>query len=142
MPRVMKHVKGGIEFTVRTRDEHPPPHIHVEHLAEGWEIKVAFSYVENTVSTYQVKHLGGKLPTLARLNAIVLEIMKSRRECRDVWWRHIQDAGLENQRVVICKGMAAQAAASVADSFLVLTAIYTDAIESMLFNANITGKCP
>ena len=85
MPRLMKHVRGGVEINVYTRDEHPPPHVHVEHQAEGWEIKVEFSYIENKPSTYKVKHVGGTIPSQARLNAIALEIMKSRRECRDVW---------------------------------------------------------
>jgi hypothetical protein len=142
MPRVMKHVKGGVEINVLTRNEHPPPHVHIEHQAEGWEIKIHFSYVENKVSTYKVEHIYGKLPTKARLNAITLAVMNSRRECRDVWWRHVPDAGLNNKRVVVNKGQAAPATPTLPGSFLVSTAAYQDPTQSMLFNGNIVGKCP
>jgi hypothetical protein len=142
MPRLMKHVKGGVEINVLTRKEHAPPHVHVEHQAEGWEIKVEFSYVENKAATYKIKHLYGKLPTQTRLNSIALAIMNSRRECRDVWWSYVPDAGLDNKRVVVSKGLASLATPSVAGSFLVSTAVYEDLTQSMLFNGNIAGKCP
>lgn len=139
----MKHVQGGVEINVLTRNEHPPPHVHVEHQAEGWEIKVEFSYIENKVATYKIKHGFGKLPTQSQLSSIALAIMHSRRECRDVWWRHIPDAGLLNKRVVVSsKGLASPATPSVAGSFLVSTAVYDNPTESMLFNGNIVGKCP
>lgn len=142
MPGLMKHVKGGVEINVLTRKEHAPPHVHVEHQAEGWEIKVEFSYVENKVATYKIKHLIGKLPTRARLNSLVQAVMNSRQECRDVWWRYVPDAGLDNKRVVVVNGVAAPATPNVAGSFLVTTAIYKAPTDSMLFNGNIPGKCP
>ena len=99
-------------------------------------------YVENKVPTYKIKHLFGKLPTQTQLNSIALAIMNSRRECRDVWWRHVADAGLDNKRVVVRKGLASPATSSVAGLFLVSTAVYDAPTESMLFNGNIAGKCP
>lgn len=142
MPRIMQHVKGGVEIWIRTRDEHPPPHVHVEHHAQGWEIKVEFSYIENQPSTYLIHPIGGKLPTQSKLNALALEIMKARRECRDSWWLHVPDAGLANKRVLINNGWASPAKSGALGSILVATAEYLAPIETMKFNGNILGLCP
>lgn len=142
MPRIMRHVKGGLEIWIRTRGEHPPPHVHVEHQAQGWEIKVEFSYIENQPLTYLVHHVGGKLASQAQLNGLAAEIMKSRRECRDAWWRHVADAGLKNKRVVINQGCVSPAKPGAFGSILVATADYVTQIESMKFNGKIMGKCP
>jgi len=142
MPRVMKHVTGGVDINVLTRKEHAPPHVHVEHQAEGWEIKIEFSYVENKGSTYKIKHLFGKLPTQARLNAFALAVMNSRRECREVWWLHVPDAGLNNKWVIVTNGVASPSKQNLAGSFLVSTAIYEAPTASMLFNGRIKGTCP
>ncbi|MGF6181253.1 hypothetical protein ABIB42_002266 [Massilia sp. UYP32] len=138
----MKHLKGGVEINVLTRKEHPPPHVHIEHQAQGWEIKVEFSYIENIATTYKITHLFGKLPTKARLNTIVQEVMSSRRECRDVWWDHVSDAGLANKWVVVNAGKASPATPNVAGAFSVSTAVYDDPTQSMKFNGIIVGECP
>ncbi len=138
----MKHVSGGVEISVLTRKEHPPPHVHVEHQAEGWEIKVHFSYIENIASTYRILHIYGKLPSRVRLNRLLSDIMSSRQECRTEWWRHVADVGLQNQKVVVHKGLASPASSGDAQAFLVKTAIYMEAADSVNFNANVIGKCP
>lgn len=142
MPRIMRYVKGGVEIWIRTRGEHPPPHVHIEHPGQRWEIKVEFSYIENQPSTYTVHHLGGSLPSKGVINALAFEIMKSRRDCREVWWHHVADAGLKSKRVVIRHGWACPARADTVGAILVITADYDAPSERVEFNNTITGRCP
>ena len=101
-----------------------------------------FSYIENQPSTYLVHHVGGKLPPKAKINSLLGEIMKSRRACRDAWWRSVQDAGLKNKKVTIRQGWVSPAKPGAFGTILVVTAVYEDPIESMKFNGTIMGKCP
>lgn len=142
MPRVLKHVLGGVEIYVLTRNEHPPPHVHIEHPAEGWEIKVHFSFIENFASTYKVEHVRGKLPSRARLNSLLLEVMNSRRECRASWWQSMGDTGLKNQYVVVLNGVASSAVPIVPNAFLVTTAVYVPATDQITLNGKVLAQCP
>lgn len=122
-----------------TRRERMPESSSLPYRAHSGERK-PFLPIIQPWKTNSCQRLGRYLK---HREPIIAVVMHSPRECRDVWWRHVPDAGLVNKRVIVSrKGLASPATPSVAASFLVSTAVYDTPSESMLFNGNIVGKCP
>jgi hypothetical protein len=46
--------RTGLWVELRTRDEHCPPHVHVENEAVPWEARLAFSFIDNAVRLMDV----------------------------------------------------------------------------------------
>jgi hypothetical protein len=70
-------LNGTAKVFLKTRDEHCPPHVHIGHRGEGWEAKIGFSYIDDTVSVMEIYPSRGR-PTLATMNAAMAEIVANR----------------------------------------------------------------
>ena len=46
--------RTGLYVELRTRDEHCPPHVHVENEAVPWEARLAFSFIGKAVRLMDV----------------------------------------------------------------------------------------
>ena len=92
---VCKH--NGLRVAVLTRDEHCPPHVHVDGMS--WNARFVFSFWNNGVSLWDVT------PAKNQPNARQLEeLRKSLKETetlkkmRIIWWECHQTTCLENKR--------------------------------------------
>jgi hypothetical protein len=148
VPKVFKQVSGGISIAVLTRDEHCPPHVHVMHQGEGWEIKVHFSFAEHGQGTYWVEpvaHSG--MPSISRVNAVINRIARGRRECRTKWWKYLATVCLSNQWLEVdAAGVVRLAAPNLPNAAVVSAAAYEAATDEVSFVTTTRqarrGKCP
>jgi hypothetical protein len=85
------------EVVIRTRD-HCPPHVHAFCRSEGWEARVAFSFLENRVELMELTVArGGRDPGLAVSNLIKRAVQTERALCREKWWQIYETTCLENK---------------------------------------------
>jgi hypothetical protein len=66
--KVLDIATMGAKVYVRSRD-HCPPHVHVTHAGEGWEARLAFSYLDASIRLLDVVPLA-RAPRLAVLNTV------------------------------------------------------------------------
>lgn len=85
----------GVTVSVLTRD-HCPPHVHCECVAEGWEARIAFSYLGDGIDLMDVVALK-KSPRRVALNRVGAAVIAKLTMCRDAWWHIYADTCLENQ---------------------------------------------
>jgi len=85
------------EVVIRTRD-HCPPHVHVLCRPEGWEAKVAFSFLDDSVALMElVVSRRGRDPGFAVVNLVKRAVRAERSRCREKWWRIYETTCLENK---------------------------------------------
>ncbi|MBF0306116.1 MAG: hypothetical protein HQL41_10770 [Alphaproteobacteria bacterium] len=87
---------GAAKAVLRSRDEHCPPHVHVGHKGEGWEAKIRFSYVDDSVSLMEVYPMRGR-PSVATINAVMAEVRADLAICRSAWSAVVGDLDLVNR---------------------------------------------
>jgi hypothetical protein len=102
----------GLSAVIMLRDEHCPPHAHVD--AGTWSARFKFSFWHNSVELWDV------VPQLQRPPEAVLEGLRHAlrqpahlRRARGIWWDKLQTACLDNQlwdwktnEVVVMKNIA------------------------------------
>ena len=148
MPKVFRRVSGGISIEVLTRDEHCPPHVHVMHQGEGWEIKVHFSFAEHGQLTYRVESVAhGGMPSISRVNTVINLIARGRRDCRIKWWECLATVCLRNQWLAgDAAGFVRLAAPNTPNASVVRTAAYEPATNEVSFVTSALqarrGRCP
>ncbi len=98
--KLFEVLNGTAKVFLKTRDEHCPPHVHIGHRGEGWEAKIGFSYVDDTVSVMEIYPSRGR-PTLATMNAAMAEIVANLTDCRSKWLKVVPDLDLNNKWVQI-----------------------------------------
>lgn len=105
----------GLSVRIMLRDEHCPPHAHVN--AGAWSARFKFSYWHNNVELWDVVPLSRRPP------AAVLEGLRQSLKqpvhllrARGIWWRKLQTVCLDSQLwdwqsngVVVVKGITSTA---------------------------------
>jgi hypothetical protein len=82
------------------RDEHCPPHVHVESEAAGWEARFAFSLVSDAVRLLDVDPIE-EAPSAKTIDSIKAAIVANLVRCRAAWWDKIGTCCLDNRWVHI-----------------------------------------
>lgn len=102
----------GLSVVIMLRDEHCPPHVHVD--AGTWSARFKFCFWHNGVELWDVVPLSRR-PPLAVLEGLRQSLMQPAhlQRARGIWWRKIQTVCLDNQlwdwqinEVVFVKGIA------------------------------------
>ena len=102
----------GLSVVIMLRDEHCPPHVHVD--AGTWSARFRFCFWHNGVELWDVVPLSRR-PPLAVLEGLRQSLMQPAhlQRARGIWWRKIQTVCLDNQlwdwqinEVVFVKGIA------------------------------------
>lgn len=84
MSRVFAIAAIGANVYVRSRD-HCPPHVHITHRSEGWEARLAFSFLDGSIHLLDVMPLA-RAPRLAALNMAASVVVAALPACRAAWW--------------------------------------------------------
>jgi hypothetical protein len=86
----------GLSVVIMLRDEHCPPHAHVE--AGAWSARFRFSFWHNGVELWDVVPLSRR-PPIAELEGLrqSLKLPAHLLRARHIWWRKLQTACLDNQ---------------------------------------------
>lgn len=86
----------GLSVVILLRDEHCPPHAHVE--AATWSARFRFSFWHNGVELWDVVPVSRR-PPLAVLEGVrqALKQPVHLLRARDIWWRKLATVCLENQ---------------------------------------------
>ncbi len=148
MPKVFKQTSGGLSIEVLTRDEHCPPHVHVMHRGEGWEIKVYFSFAEHGQGSYRVEAVAhGGMPSIGRVNTVINLIARGRRDCRRKWWKYLATVCLRNQWLEVdATGVVRFAAPNSPNAAVANVAAYEPATDEVSFVTTTRqvrrGRCP
>ena len=102
----------GLSVVIMLRDEHCPPHVHVD--AGTWSARFRFCFWHNGVELWDVVPLSRR-PPLAVLEGLRQSLMQPAhlQRARGIWWRKIQTVCLDNQlwdwqinEVVLVRGIA------------------------------------
>jgi hypothetical protein len=92
--------RTGLFVELWTRDEHCPPHIHVENEAVPWEARLEFSFLTNAVRLMDIDPIAGA-PTARTIDRIKAAIAANLSRCRSEWWTRIGTCCLDNRWVRI-----------------------------------------
>ncbi|MBC3777950.1 DUF4160 domain-containing protein [Pseudomonas sp. SWRI99] len=86
----------GLSICIMLRDEHCPPHAHVD--AGAWSARLRFSFWHNDVDLWDVVPLSRR-PPQAVLEGLRQSFGLSAhlRRARGIWWSGMQTACLDNQ---------------------------------------------
>jgi hypothetical protein len=86
----------GLSVVIMLRDEHCPPHAHVE--AGAWSARFRFSFWHNGVELWDVVPLSRR-PPIAVLEGLrqSLKLPAHLLRARRLWWRKLHTACLDNQ---------------------------------------------
>lgn len=86
----------GLSIVIMLRDEHCPPHVHVN--AGSWSARLQFSFWHNDIELWDVVPLSRR-PPLAVLEGLCrsLEQPAHLRRARGIWWSKLQTVCLDNQ---------------------------------------------
>lgn len=86
----------GMSIRIMLRDEHCPPHAHVD--AGAWNARFRFSFWHNEVDLWDVVPLSRR-PPLAVLNGLCLSLGQPAhlRRARGTWWSGLKTVCLDNQ---------------------------------------------
>ncbi|MCX2897678.1 DUF4160 domain-containing protein [Pseudomonas mandelii] len=102
----------GLSLVIMLRDEHCPPHAHVN--AGLWSARFRFSFWHNSVDLWDVVPLSRRppVPVLEGLRQALRQPAHLRR-ARSIWWNKLQTACLDHQlwdwhasEVVMMRGIA------------------------------------
>jgi hypothetical protein len=96
VPRTKLHVE------MRTRDEHCPPHVHVENEEIPWEARLGFSFVSDLVDLMDIDPIRGA-PGTRTIDAIKSAIHANLPVCRATWWITVGTCCLDNRWVHISR---------------------------------------
>lgn len=86
----------GLSVVIMLRDEHCPPHAHVE--AGTWSARFRFSFWHNGVELWDVVPISRRPPS-ATLDGVLRSLRQPANllRARCIWWRKLQTVCLENQ---------------------------------------------
>ena len=90
VPRTALHVE------LMLRDEHCPPHVHVDDQTSLWEARFAFSFVSDNVILMDVDPIE-EAPNTRTIDRIKAAIAANLAKCRAVWWEKIGTCCLDRR---------------------------------------------
>jgi hypothetical protein len=88
--------RTGLYVELLLRDEHCPPHIHVENEEVPWEARFSFCFVSNNVRLMDVDPMGNA-PSRRVIDRIMGAITANLPLCREAWWNNFHDCCLSNR---------------------------------------------
>jgi hypothetical protein len=88
--------RTGLHVELRTRDEHCPPHVHVENEAVPWEARLAFSFIGNAVRLMDVDPIEDA-PSTRTIDRIKAAIVGNLPKCRAEWWARVGTCCVDNR---------------------------------------------
>ena len=94
--------RTGLHVELRTRDEHCPPHVHVENEEVPWEARLAFSFVSDVIRLMDVDPIGDAPGTRA-IDRIKAAIVNNLPKCRAEWWMKVGTCCLDNRWVRVSR---------------------------------------
>ena len=93
-------LRTGLFVELWTRDEHCPPHIHVENEAAPWEAQLEFSFLTGAVRLMDIDPIAGA-PAARTIDRIKAAIAAKLPRCRSEWWTRIGTRCLDNRWIRI-----------------------------------------
>jgi hypothetical protein len=78
------------------RDEHCPPHLHVENEEVPWEARLAFSFVGDVIRVMDVDPIEDA-PNTRTIDRIKAAIVNNLPKCRAEWWARVGTCCLDNR---------------------------------------------
>jgi hypothetical protein len=90
--------RTGLHVELRTRDEHCPPHLHVENEEVPWEARLAFSFVSDVVRLMDIDPIEDA-PGTRTIDRIKAAIAANLPKCRAEWWAKVGTCCLDNRWV-------------------------------------------
>jgi len=94
--------RTGLHVELRTRDEHCPPHVHVENEEVPWEARLAFSFVSDVIRLMDVDPIGDA-PSTRAIDRIKVAISDNLPTCRAEWWMKVGTCCLDNRWVRVSR---------------------------------------
>lgn len=88
--------RTGLYVELRTRDEHCPPHLHVENEEVPWEARLAFSFISDVVRLMDVDPIDNA-PSTRTIERIKVAVVKNLSKCRAEWWAKVGTCCLDNR---------------------------------------------
>jgi hypothetical protein len=88
--------RTGLYVALRTRDEHCPPHVHVENEEVPWEARLAFSFIGNVVRLMDVDPIEDA-PSMRTIDRIKAAIVTDLQKCRAEWWARVGTCCVDNR---------------------------------------------
>lgn len=95
--------RTGLFVERRTRDEHCPPHVHVENEAVPWEARLAFSFIDNAARLMDVDPIEDA-PSTRTIDRIKAAIGGNLAKCRMEWWAKVGTCCIDNRWVRVSEG--------------------------------------
>lgn len=92
--------RTGLYVELRTRDEHCPPHVHVENEEVPWEARLAFSFVDNAVRLMDVDPIDDA-PSTRTIDRIKAAIAANLPKCRTEWWARVGTCCIDNRWTLV-----------------------------------------
>jgi hypothetical protein len=80
-------------------DDHCPLHVHARHKAEGWVVRLWFSFESNSAGVMSIAPTANTVRQ-RQLNQMLDEIVTCRDACRKIWWEGKKTTCLENRWVM------------------------------------------
>ena len=88
--------RTGLYVELRTRDEHCPPHVHVENEEVPWEARLAFSFIDTVVRLMDVDPIEDA-PTTRTIDRLKMAIANDLPKCRAEWWAKVGTCCVDNR---------------------------------------------
>jgi len=94
--------RTGLYVELRTRDEHCPPHVHVEDEEVPWEARLAFSFIGNAVRLMDVDPIEDA-PSTRTIDRIKAAIASNLPRCRTEWWTRVSTCCVDNRWIRVSR---------------------------------------
>ena len=94
--------RTGLYVELRTRDEHCPPHVHVENEEVPWEARLAFSFIGNAVRLMDVDPIEDA-PSTRTIDRIKAAIASNLPRCRTEWWARVSTCCVDNRWIRVSR---------------------------------------
>jgi hypothetical protein len=88
--------KTDLVVELLLRNEHCPPHVHVENEKVPWEARFEFSFVSNAVRLMDIDPIQDA-PSIKTIDCIRAAITANLVKCRKEWWERIGDCCINNR---------------------------------------------
>ncbi|MDR3525606.1 MAG: hypothetical protein P4L66_16060 [Acetobacteraceae bacterium] len=94
MAELFKSTTGA--KVVIASEDHCPPHVHALHRAEGWVVRLWFSFASRDTGVLSIAPTTGAVRP-KQLNQMLDEISANLAACRKLWWHSMGTTCLENK---------------------------------------------
>jgi len=124
-------VVGNVEIVVRSPGEHCPPHVHADCVAEGWDARFRFSYLDDEVEYWDTRPKR-RAPSRATLNRVGIAVFGNLATCRRRWWEVMRTTCLRNQPVRPSRGKLVPCSPTAPGSGRVTAASYDPSTQELI----------